>query len=323
MPLSRLKSLTLPTSAMAFTALSLLALPATASQIATGMQYESWKNVDLDLSKNPAHKNDMESKIGFNHLEFDMDGMVNYYIEEPGLIFGLISGLAGNEAAEINARNEAIQKGEHVYHWNYVQPPSIPQGRWFRWGYTHGFASGGKRVYHRLKLSDGKDSLVNKFDPTLRLDYIRIDANHVTAPNIIGNSDFFWMIGSDFSGTSMKIYGSGVRPGDDWSFATMPLNLHMGWQPSVFPYLMVDVNGGIDILDPIGNLFLGFKNYVPYSEFGMRASLGTDWLTFYYDISHQVDPLWDYDEYNRRYTGLWSVFGTRLDIGNLIIKMLK
>ena len=56
---------------------------------------------------------------------------------------------------------------------------------------------------------------------------------------------------------------------------------------------------------------------------GMRASLGTDWLTFYYDISHQVDPLWDNGEYNRRYMGLWSVFGTRLDIGNLIIKMLK
>jgi hypothetical protein len=32
--------------------------------------------------------------------------------------------------------------------------------------------------------------------------------------------------------------------------------------------------------------------------------------------------LWGYDEYNRRCAGRWSVFGARLDIGNLIFGML-
>lgn len=303
--------------------LILSALSAHASRFAIGTQFENWQNVDLDVSKNPAHTDQMENKLGYDHLEFDVGGLTNYYLEEPGFIMSLIAGAANNNAAEVNARNEAIRKGDHIYHWTYAEPPPVPDGRWFRWGYTHGFASGAKRTYPRKALSNGKDTVYSFFDPTLRLDYIRFDVNMVTAPKMIGHSDFYWMLGSDFSGTSLKIYAGGAAPGDDWSFATTPLNLHMGWQPSFFPYLMLEGNAGVDIIDPIGNLFTGFKNYTPYSKFGARASLGTDWLTFYYDISHEVDPLYDDAEYNRRYSGLWSVFGIRLDIGNLFMKMFK
>lgn len=309
--------------AVFFLILTALVCQSKASRLAAGMQLESWKNVDLNVSENPAHKEDMENKIGYNHIEFDVDGLVNYYIEEPGFLYSLIAGAANNNAAEVNARNEAIRKGDHVYSWSYAQPPAIPEGRWFRWGYTHGFASGGKRTYPRRALSNGKDTVYSYNDPDLRLDYIRFDMNLVTAPRMIKQSDFYWMLGSDFSGTSLKIYGKNVNPGDDWSFITIPLNLHIGWQPSIFPYLMLEANGGLDFIDPIGNLFTGFKNYTPYSEFGMRASLGTNWITFYYDLSHQVDPLWDNDEYNRRYSGIWSVMGVRLDIGNLFASGFK
>jgi hypothetical protein len=323
----------------ALAALAALAAPASASRFAIGTQWESWNNVEVEMSKNPGNKN--SDKLGNQKLEFDVGGITNYYLEEPGFIFSLIAGMAGSEANEVNARNEAIKKGDHVYHWSYAEPPPIPTGRWFRWGYSHAFASGGTRTFHAMKAAGGGDTVVTYKDPDLRFDYIRLDANMVTAPRLIGNSDFYWMVGSDFSGTSLKIYGgspvskngvpstdiigggNGQQPGDDWSFATTPLNLHMGWQPSFFPYLMIEANGGIDFIDPIGNLFLGFKNYTPYSEFGAHASLGTDWLSVYYDISHEVDPLYDGGAYSRRYTGLWSVFGTRLDIGNLFMKLFK
>ena len=323
--------MTLPRFGLFAAAAALTVLPATASRFALGTQWESWNNVELDMSKNPGNKSG--EKIGYNKIEFDVPGITNYYLEEPGFLFGLIAGVAGSEANEINARNEAIQKGEHVYHWSYAQPPAIPTGRWFRWGYSHAFADGGTRTFVGLKQSNGKDTTVVFKDPKLRFDYIRLDANMVTAPQLIGNSDFYYMFGSDFSGTSLKIYG-GTHPagvtggdpnqvGDDWSFATTPINLHMGWQPRYFPYLMVEANAGLDFIDPIGNIFVGWKNYTPYSEFGARASLGTDWISVYYDISHEVDPLYDGGEYNRRCTGLWSVFGARLDIGNLFMKLFK
>jgi hypothetical protein len=301
----------------------LFALPATASRFAVGMQLESWKNVEIDVSKNPRHKTDMRGHPDFNHLEFEIDGLKNYYVEEPGFLFMVFAGKANNDAAKTNARNEAIQKGEHFYHWNYVQPPAIPDARWFRWGYTHGFASGGKRTFHDPAVSNGKDTTYSFFDKGLRLDYIRFDGNMITAPSLIGNTDFYWMVGSDLSYTSIKIYAKDLKPDNDGSFLTMPLNLHMGWQPKFFPFLMLEGNAGLDVIDPVALFFTGFKNYTPYSEFGMRASLGTDWITCYYDLSHQVDPIWDFDEYNRRYTGIWSVIGIRLDIGNLIMRTFK
>ncbi len=318
MPLPRLPAPLLPAFA---SVLIILSVPAQASRFAIGTQWESWNNVEVDGSKDPGNKYD--PKLGEQKIEFDVPGITNYYLEEPGFIFSLIAGAANSEANEINARNEALKKGEHVYHWSYAEPPPIPEGRWFRWGYSHAFADGGTRTFRTHALKDGKDSVATFKDPKLRFDYIRFDMNLVTAPRLIGNSDFYWMMGSDLGGTSLKIYGGGTNPGDDWSFATTSLNLHMGWQPSFFPYLMLGGTAGIDIIDPIGNLFVGFKNYTPYSKFGAHASLGTDWISAYYDLSHEVDPLYDGGAYNRRYSGIWSVFGVRLDLGNLFMKMFK
>lgn len=303
----------------AMASIGLLAIPADASRFATGMQIENWSDVDLDLSQNP--KNNSDEKIGFSGLEFDVGPVVNYYLEEPGFIFSLISGMANTEANEVTARNEAIRKGEGTYTWEYAKPAPVPEGRWFRWGYSRAFADGATRTYKGRSLANGKDSMITLYDPKIRMRYLRLDMNIVTAPQMIGTSDFYWMMGADISGTSMKIYADGQQPGDDWSFMSTPFNLHLGWNPKVFPYLMLETHGGIDIIDPIANLFVGFKNYTPYSKLGLRATLGTDWISVYGDFSHQVDPLWDYGEYNRRYNGYWTVYGTRVDLGNLFMKL--
>lgn len=299
--------------------IGLVAQPAEASRFATGMQIENWSDVDLDLSQNP--KNSSFGKAGFSGLEFDVGPMVNYYLEEPGFIFSMISGMANTEANEVAARNEAIRKGELSYTWEYAKPAPVPEGRWFRWGYTRAFADGAHRTYKTRSLANGGDTTISGYDPNVRFRYLRLDMNIVTAPQMIGASDFYWMMSADISGTSMLIYLDGQQPGDDWSFMSTPFNLHLGWNPRVFPYLMLETHGGIDIIDPIANLFVGFKNYTPYSKLGMRATLGTDWISVYGDFSHQVDPLYDLGEYNRRYNGYWTVYGTRIDLGNLFMKL--
>jgi hypothetical protein len=296
-----------------------LAVPAEASRFATGMQIENWSDVDLDISQNP--KNNSSEKIGFSGLEFDVGPMVNYYLEEPGFIFSMMSGMANTEANEVAARNEAIRKGEGTYTWEYAKPAPVPDGRWFRWGYSRAFADGAHRTYKGKSLANGRDTTFSLYDPDIRMRYLRLDMNIVTAPQMIGASDFYWMMSADISGTSMKIYADGQQPGDDWSFMSTPFNLHLGWNPKLFPYLMLETHGGIDIIDPIANLFVGFENYTPYSKLGLRATLGTDWISVYGDFSHQVDPLWDYGEYNRRYNGYWTVYGTRIDLGNLFAKL--
>jgi hypothetical protein len=295
--------------------------PVQASRFAIGMQYESWSDADLDITANPGNASDKGP--GWNHLSFDLEGMTNYYLEEPGFIFSLIAGAANSEANEVGARNEAMRKGEHTYTWKYATPPPIPEGRWFRWGYTSGYQKGGHREYHTRALSNGKDSLASYYDPGLVLNYHRYDMNMVLAPRLIGNTDFYWMIGSDMSGTSLKIYDKQTQPGDDFSFMATPLNLHLGWQPRLFPYLMLEGNGGVDFIDPAIQAILGYDNYaLPYS-YGMRATLGVSWFSVYYNLSHQVESLYDGDSYSRRYEGRWSVFGARLDLGNLIFGMLK
>jgi hypothetical protein len=293
--------------------------PAQASSIGMGIQFESWSDVDLGISTNP--KRPSGKAAGWNHLNFELTGMTNYYVEEPGILLSLIAGMAQSEANEVNARNEAIRKGEHTYAWKYATPPPIPEGRWMRWGYTSGYQKGGHREYKTSALSNGKDSLVSRYDPTLIVNYHRYDANIVLAPRLIGKTDFYWMIGADISGTSVKIYDSQTNPGDDWSFMSTPINLHLGWQPRAFPYLMLEANGGLDLIDPVGQAILGMKNYtLPYS-YGGRATLGLSWFGVYYTWFHQVESLYNYDAYSRAYVGNWSVFGARLDIGNLLFAM--
>ena len=46
--------------------------------------------------------------------------------------------MARTEANEVEARNRAIREGRGTYTYAYGQPPPIPEGRWFRWGYTSG-----------------------------------------------------------------------------------------------------------------------------------------------------------------------------------------
>lgn len=280
---------------------SLVALfpsPSEASRFAFGYQHENWGTVDLDKNPSPG-----SSKIGDRHLRFDM-ATTEWYLEEPGFLFSLIAGVAQNEANEVNARNEAIRKGEHTYTWSYATPPPIPDGRWFRWGYAAGRTVG----------AEGDSNVVFL--------YRRYDANIVMAPKLIGNSDFYWMLGSTLSGTSVRIYQRGEGPSDDWSYMDTPIDAYFGWQPRVFPYLMLEGLAGVDLIDLLGPAILGWENYSPFWTAGGKATLGVDWFTVYTSFLRKQDPLWGGGKYNRRYVGNWLTFGARLDIGNIFFRLL-
>lgn len=290
-----------PARALAAALLLLSALPSDASRFALGYQREYWGKVDLERNPNPGQP---QSKLGNRHLVFHIDGIDNWYLEEPGFIFSLIAGMAQTKANEVEARNEAIRKGNLTYRWAYATPPPIPTGRWFRWGYSSARKVGAEN------------------DSTAVFLYRRYDMNLVTAPRLIGKTDFYWMIGARMSGTSLRIYPKGQRPGDDWSFADTPLDLYLGWQPSAFPWLMLDVFAGYDLIDLVTTAFVGYDNYSSGYSAGGKATLGVDWFTVYCSFMHKQDPLWGYDSYNRRYKGNWTVFGARLDIGNLFFRLM-
>jgi len=291
--------------------------PTEASRFALGYQREYWGEVDLDMSRNPDHR--YSGKAGTHHLVFSPTGMNNWYLEEPGFIMSLIGGMAQTEANEVEARNQAVREKRGTYSYAYGNPPPIPEGRWYRWGYTSGRWQGAE-VESRVR--NGPN--VKSEDSDLTFLYRRYDANIIMAPQMIGGTDFYWMLGSTLSGTSLKIYqgGTGADGADDYSFMDTPLNLHMGWQPAVFPWLMLEGMAGYDFIDLLGPLILGWDNYSHGYLFGGKASLGTDWLSIYYDFKHKQDPLYDYGSYSRRYKGNWSVMGIRLDLGNLFFNLM-
>lgn len=294
-----------------------LLAPAGASRFALGYHREYWGEVDLDLSQNPDRR--YSDKPGVHHLVFSPEGMNNWFLEEPGFIMSLIGGMAQTEANEVEARNQAIREKRGTYAYAYGKPPPIPEGRWFRWGYTSGRWQGAE--VERAVLNGPN---VKTEEPDLTFLYRRYDVNIIMAPRMIGGTDFYWMLGSTMSGTSLKIYegGSSADNADDYSYMDTPLNLHMGWQPAIFPWVMLEGMAGYDFIDLLGPLILGWDNYSQGYLFGGKATLGTDWLSVYYDFKHKQDPLYDYGSYSRRYKGNWSVLGVRFDLGNLFFNLM-
>jgi len=294
-----------------------LATPAMATQWAIGMQKENWTGVDLQKSPNPNGNYAPSKEDGFNHLQFDIKDITTYYLEEPGLIFGAISGMANTEANRINARNEAIRKGELSYTYQYASPAPIPEGRWNRWSYSTATGSGAQ-----------VEDLVTgamKWDPAVKFEYLKINMDIVTGPNLIGDSGFYWMPSADIMGRSLKIFRT--RAASDFSCFSVPFNFHLGWQPKFFPWLRVEGKAGWDFVS--WGLFAiaasdakdGLKNYSHGYQYGGRATLGVDWIEAYFDWKHSVEPLWGYSGYARKYEGNTDAIGARLDIGLLLYKL--
>ncbi len=304
------------TPALAMLALSVLAGTAQASPFAIGYQKENWTNVDLDISTNP--KWPATKEIGFGHLKFDVKDITTYYLEEPGLIFGAISGMGQTEANRISARNEAIRKGELSYTYKYASPPPIPTGRWNRWSYSTGSATG-------VAIEDPVTKAM-VFDPTVKVDYMRLNMDIVTGPNTFGGQ-FYWMPSFDLSGRSLKFYRGNGAKGTDFSTFTVPMNLHLGWQPSFLPYLTLEGKAGWDWVSwallsiAAGSDGGSLKNYTHGYNYGAMASFGLDWIQVYYRWSKSVDPLWNFNGFARRYEGVQDYMGVRLDLGNIIARL--
>ena len=295
--------------------------PAAASRFAAGTNLEWW-NADFDISMDPPS----DKEWSYGHVVFSVP-LTTYYLEEPGFLFSLISASAQTEANELKAREEAVREGRSVYSYAYAQPAPIPTGRWFRWGFASGEGEGGTVEQYVSRNSTGKmDSLHSREEPGLRIKVLRLDANLVTAPRLIRGSDFYWMVGSDMHGQSVKFNilsgGTLSESNIDWSFFSAPLNLHLGWNPAWFAWLMVEGRAGYDFIDPVGQLFFGFENYSQPYNFGAKATLGTDWISAYYSWGLRQEPVYN-GAYNRRYRGQWNVIGARLDIGNLFAKIFR
>lgn len=291
----------------------MLSTPAAASHWALGYQKENWLGVDLDVSKNPKYPPTKED--GWNHLRFDIKDITTYTLEEPGLIFGVISGMADTEANRVAAKQQAEKDGSLTYSWNYGQPAPIPTGRWNRWAYATASGSGA--------FVEDPTTKAMVWDPAVKFDYMRINMDIVMAPELIGNSGFYWMPSFDFYGRSLKIYRT--RAASDFSTLSVPLNLHLGWRPSFFPYLRVEGKAGWDFVS-WGLIAIAaaasedgeLKNYTHGYNYGGKAALGVDWLEVYYQWSHTVEPLWGYGAYSRRYEGTTDAIGARFDILNFI-----
>lgn len=287
-----------------------------ASPLAIGYQKENWTNVDLDASTNPRWPASKES--GFGHLKFDVKDITTWYLEEPGIIFGALAGMTGTEANRINARNEAIRKGELSYTYNYASPPPIPTGRWNRWSYSTGSAVG-------VSVEDPVTKAM-VFDKDLKVDYMRLNMDIVTGPMPFGGQ-FYWMPSFDLSGRSLRFYKGNTPKGTDFSTFTVPMNLHLGWQPTFFPYLTLEAKAGWDwiswaLLSAAAGANGGaVNNYTHGYNYGIMASVGVDWIQAYYRWSKAVDPLWNFDTYARRYEGNQDYLGVRLDLGNIIARL--
>jgi hypothetical protein len=292
---------------------ALTAAPAYASQFALGYQKEGWFNVDLDISTNPG--NPITKELGFNHLQFSVPDITTYYLEEPGLIFGVISGMADTEANRVAAKQQAEKDGSLTYSWAYGQPAPIPTGRWNRWSYSTGTGNGATVI-----LPNG----TAVYDPAIVVEYKRYNMDIVTGPVLWGEQGVYWMPSGEISGRSIIMYKGTKGRATDFSTLAVPFNLHLGYKPKFFPWFNVEGRAGWDFVS--WGLFAlasydakdGLKNYTQGWAYGAKASLGVDWFQVYYDFSHRIEPLWNHDGYARRYESDTSVIGARLDLGNLI-----
>lgn len=281
----------------------LTGLPLTASPWGVGLQSESWSQVDLDASANPKYPPSKEP--GFEHLKLQVPGITTWYLEEPGFLFGLISGAAETEANEAQARDQARRDGSLTYSWAYGQPAPLPEGRWNRWSISTGQGS-----------VDGR--------PELLVEYLRINMDIVTAPSPFLLPGAYWMPSAEISGRSVKIRPRQGTTGFDFSTLAVPFFFHAGYQAPLFPWVTVEARAGWDFVS--WGLFSlaalsekgGLQNYTHGTALGFKATFGTSWIGGYVDVSSRTEPLWNFSGYARRYAGTLWVAGVRIDIVNLM-----
>lgn len=291
--------------------------PLVASPYAVGFQKESWADVSLDASTNPGYPASKE--IGFGHLKFTLADITTWYFEEPGVLFGLMSGMAETEANEAAARAKAQREGSLTYSWEYGKPAPIPEGRWNRWSYSSGKAKGVTFVS-----SSGTSSQ----DSEVILDYQRLNMDIVTGPLPWGDFGVYWMPSSEISLRSMKFYKAPAKSSTDFSTIAVPFSIHAGYQPTLFPWLTVEARAGWDFVS--WGLFAlasldskkGVQNYTHGVAYGVKASLGVEWVQLYVDVSHRVEPLWNFSGYARRYQANLTAIGVRVDLGNVLALLL-
>lgn len=283
-------------------AAAFLAIASPASAItpyALGYQWESWSDVRY---KKGAGENTFTHPAIDERVSFT--GLRGWTLEEPGLIFGAVSAVYGTEAEIIEARNKAIRNRERLFRWKYATPPEIPSYRWWRWSYMS---------------SDGTvDS-----DSTKAIRMSRLDAHIVMAPRLIGDLGAYWMLSAPISFTFMDYgdkCGQNLCNADKPGPMATPMVFHLGYQPPVFPWLMLEGFGGWDFLQWGLAALVHTEGYTQGWLYGGKASLGTNWLSFYYQYHESNQPT-----YSSKKEGGWgffrgshSVAGVRVDLGELL-----
>ncbi len=265
------------------------------SPYAVGYQWESYNDVRYkkDAGQNPTYHPAVNDVYEFDRLS-------GWVVEEPGVIIGLITGVYGTKANEIEARNKAIRERELMYRYAYARPPEMPTSRWWRWAWI----TGEGRVRG--------DSVQTAY-------YNRIDAHIVMTPRLLTESGIYWMPSSSISFTWVKLGQNKSSADHTFGPMTLPLNLHLGWQPSFFPWLMVEGQGGWDFLQWGLASLAHTEGYTQGWNYGGKVSLGTNWVSLYHQRLESNQPT-----YNTRKEGGWgevrgshAITGIRLDLGVL------
>lgn len=284
------------------------------------------------------------------YVKYELTNIRGIFIDEPGIIMGALSAVYGTEANRIQARNEAIRERELVYRYELAKPMEMPSWRWWRWSYLRGSGIGVE--YHsRETITSYEPSPGGGFEPVTRdtifilndslaeISYYRVDFNIITSPRLIGNSGIYWMPSAalNFSETNLnpsyvvqfnelRWHESKFRPGP----LSTNLLLHLGYQPTVFPWLMVEGNGGLDIIQWGLAALIHTENFKPSYRYGLRIILGTDWLQLFYSYDYITEA--SYGKTTRsianaptegwsRIHGHMGTTGFRVDLGVLLYKL--
>lgn len=284
------------------------------------------------------------------YIQYELNNIRGFIIDEPGIIMGAISAVYGTEANRIQARNEAIRERELIYRYELAKPMEMPSWRWWRWSYVKGSSTGvtyvksGLHTTHEHLPGGGfetitRDTTLVYIDSLAEVSYYRLDFNIITSPRLIGNSGIYWMPSAALNVSETKLnpsydievvklgwHESKFRPGP----LSTNLLFHLGYQPTVFPWLMVEGNGGLDFIQWGLAALMHTENFKPSYRYGLRIILGTDWLQLFYSYDYITEA--SYGKTTRsianaptegwsRIHGHMGTTGFRVDLGVLLYKL--
>ena len=285
------------------------------------------------------------------YATYNLDNIRGFFLDEPGIIMGALSAVYGTEANKIQARNKAIREGELMYRYELAKPMEMASWRWWRWSYVRG-SSLGVQYHSKETITSYEVTPEGGFEPFTRdtvfifndslgeVSYYRVDFNIVTSPRLIGNSGLYWMPSAALNFSETKLNPSYVAQFVElgWhesKFRPGPLStnllLHVGYQPSIFPWLMVEGNGGVDFIQWGLAALLHTENFKPSYRYGVKIMLGTDWLQLFYNYDYITEAA--YGKTTRttianaptegwsRIHGHMGTTGFRVDLGALLYKL--